>query len=347
MAWVCPTHAFTKIVIEQDGAVISGQTFDNTMLVVTANHVRIIGNTWKNVCLDASPKDYCRGLLFKGVSHGLAMNNVVLSGRGSIFRSSGSTNVEFRGNDISNIACAQTAEPSDQFRWLAEGIKVGGSKGPHEGRNIRVIGNRIHDFPDCPRRGPGGGGAVGIYCDTGPSFGKVFGNVISNIATKSRGPGISVNAIYIEARCHDWVVSGNVIDRIGKTGIRNASPGNSNQKATYIGNTITNVGETAFWGAGAGQMLMQNNVMACYGSAAVRQSFSTITRRGNHYGDPSKPALIGRQGTQSVQQFEPGASSGAHSSIGAGCENLGEPIDIPVGGEGFPPPVNLRGHASL
>jgi parallel beta-helix repeat protein len=335
-----PARAATRH-IDQEGAVISGQTFNGVGLLITARRVRIEGNTFENAC--PSGERHCRAIWVRGTQDVILRGNRVRGTRGTAIRIDRSRQVTVEGNDISGNTCVDSGEG----RMKAEGIKIA-----QDSSGIRVVGNHIHDFVSCPASGGLRRQMTAIYCDTGPSDSVALGNRIHHIGVSLRGQAGNAQGIYIEARCNRWRVAGNVIEHIGSHGIRNASPSNTNDGNVYQDNVISNIAEDGILLTGGTGIRLEGNVIGCYQGAAIR-----MDRLGGHHvgGDRNhytQGERVARRGGQMLPLqgwrglcggCDPHATTGAHPAISASCEITRGPVVDDESGVGFPPPIHLRG----
>ena len=120
-------------------------------------------------------------------------------------------NVTIEHNMIQNTQCGRKSDG----RAGATGIKD--SQGS-VGTIIRYNVVRDHQSSEkCLLPKQGHTTYAGIYCDTGSTRGEVIGNVVYNIDkdhpvnTNPRATGVGSIGIFIESRCHDWRVHGNLV----------------------------------------------------------------------------------------------------------------------------------------
>jgi parallel beta-helix repeat protein len=163
-------------------------------------------------------------------------NKITNSAHGGI-RLTRTKDAVVENNIITGMRCGRK---SDRNRG-ADGIKD-----TNESTGSLIRNNRISDHVnsvDCPLSdGPSGDTYTGIYCDVGPTNGLIEGNEIYNIDASSSGTGsggVGSEGIFIESRCHDWIVRNNIVHHIGTYGIRNGSPSTGDPNRTKIvNNTI-------------------------------------------------------------------------------------------------------------
>jgi hypothetical protein len=85
---------------------------------------------------------------------------------------------------------------------------------------------------------------VGIYCDTGPTNGIVRENEVYNIDSNGSASGSNSVGIFIESKCSNWTVHGNIVRGIGQYGIRNGSITTGNPDNTIIThNTVSGIAQ--------------------------------------------------------------------------------------------------------
>jgi hypothetical protein len=86
-----------------------------------------------------------------------------------------------------------------------------------------------------------------IWCDVNPNNGVIEGNLIYNINYRESTPSyFESSGIYIEHKCHSWVVKNNVIYNVGHVGIKQRMATTTLPASQYLNNTIYNVGNKGF-----------------------------------------------------------------------------------------------------
>jgi hypothetical protein len=212
-------------------------------------------------------------------------------------------NVRVERNHIRDMQCGRESDG----RAGATAIKDSqGSIGTIIRHNI------IHDHQrseDCSLPNQGHTTYSGIYCDTGSTYGQVLDNVVYNIDkdqdenTNPRAVGVSSVGIFIESRCHNWRVHGNVVYNIGIFGLRNGSTGTSDANRTmWTNNTVYGVSRAALWIARGRNLTVKNNILIHdRGNAALELTKTAVDHRPhnidyNLYWDMKDGSKVGRWG---------------------------------------------------
>ena len=185
-----------------------------------------------------------------------------------------------------------------------------GIKDTDESTGSLIRNNRIGDHVDSAdcllSDGPAGDTYTGIYCDVGPTNGLIEGNEVYNIDGKTTGTGsggVGSEGIFIESRCHDWVVRRNLVHHIGTYGIRNGSPSTGDPNRTIIvNNTIAYIRDRAIWFRRGNNLTIKNNIFHHNNATAGIDVHSTAVGQGPHtiannfYWDMNNGAKVGRWG---------------------------------------------------
>jgi parallel beta-helix repeat protein len=205
-----------------------------------------------------------------------------------------------------NILRTQCGRESDG-RVGATGIK------DSQGSVGTIIRNNIvHDHQmsaDCLLANQGLTTYAGIYCDTGSTQGEISGNVVYNIDkdrpnnTNPRATGVSSIGIFIESRCHDWRVHGNLVYNIGIFGLRNGSSATADPNRTkWTNNTVYGISRAALWIARGNNLTIKNNILVHDQANVGIELTHTAVNQGPHnidhnlYWDMKDGTKVGRWG---------------------------------------------------
>ncbi len=175
-----------------------------------------------------------------------------------------------------------------------------------------IRNNIIHDHQDvadCLLPNQGFAIYAGIYCDVGSTNGQVIGNVVYNIDkgesenTNPRATGSNSIGIFIESRCHDWLVHRNVVYNIGTYGLRNGSNRTADPNRTeWTNNTVYSISRTALWVARGRNLSIKNNILVHDRGIASIDLTKIAIAQGPHsidhnlYWDMNNGTSIGRWG---------------------------------------------------
>jgi parallel beta-helix repeat protein len=273
-------------------------------ITITGNTINNWGGTGENTLASAAiifrPAYSGGAYLNWHVTGTISGNKITNSAHGGI-RLTRTKDAVVENNIIIGMRCGRK---SDGNRG-ADGIKDTNESAGSEIRN-----NRISDHAnsaDCPLSdGPTGDMYTGIYCDVGPTKGLVEGNEIYNIDAVFTGTGsggVGSAGIFIESRCHDWIVNRNVVHHIGTYGIRNGSPSTGDPNRTRImNNTIAYIRDRAIWVRRGYNLTIKNNIFQHNNATAAIEVHSTAVGQGPHtidynlYWDNGSGSKVGRWG---------------------------------------------------
>jgi parallel beta-helix repeat protein len=187
-----------------------------------------------------------------------------------------------------------------------------GIKDSQESVGSIIRHNIVHNHQrseDCPLPNQGNTTYAAIHCDTGSNRGDVIGNVVYNIDkdhpenTNPRATGVGSIGIFIESRCHDWQVHGNLVYNVGTHGLRNGSSSTSDPNRTvWTNNTVYGIGRSALWIARGRNLTVKNNILVHDQANAAIEITKTAVKQGPHhidhnlYWDMKEGMKVGRWG---------------------------------------------------
>ena len=165
--------------------------------------------------------------------------------------------------------------------------------------------NYIHDLAqDCGSlAGVGADENIqsGIYCDAGAENGIIEDNLIHDIDYPTPfnnpvvGEGEESVGIFIESRCHGWIVRRNVVYNIGRRGLRqgSVSTGDPND-SQYIHNTFFNIGEQGAQLVRGFRTILKNNIfLVKSGGDAAMETETNFVASGPHEFDGNVYLIAG------------------------------------------------------
>lgn len=232
-------------------------------------------------------------------------NNTITDGRSRGIYMGHTDSGLVQGNTITGLKCGFQSTGNSRG---AQGIKVS-----DDGMNNLIKRNFVHTFStDCTgiTAGPNNDLFVGLYCDTGSTTGTFEENevhdIVSGVVSNPDGVGI-----FVESRCHDWVVKNNVVWNIGRYGIRNGSgSGLRGDRTKWHNNSINATAGTCAWLRNGISLQFQNNICVIAGTGVVAievhadaVALGGHTINGNLYYDGGAGTKIGRWGNFTALNF--------------------------------------------
>jgi hypothetical protein len=237
------------------------------------------------------------------VKNSVISDNIFTDNAHEAIRLIKAVNITIEHNAIQRMRCGRTSDG----RGGATGIK---DSLDSVGTNIRY--NVVHDHQrseDCLLPNQGVTTYAGIYCDAGSTHGEIIGNVVYNIDkdhpenTNPRAIGVGSIGIFIESRCHDWRVHGNLVYNIGLHGLRNGSNSTGDPNRTeWTNNTVYGVARNALWIVRGRNLTVKNNIFVHDRANAGIEITKTSVNQGPHdidhnlYWDMQDGTRVGRWG---------------------------------------------------
>jgi parallel beta-helix repeat protein len=273
-------------------------------ITISGNTIKNWGGTGENTLASSAivfRPAFSGGAYLKWNVTGTISNNTITNSAHGGIRLTHTKNAIVENNIITGMRCGRK---SDGNRG-ADGIKDTNNSIGSQIRN-----NRISDHVDsanCPLSdGPTGDTYTGIYCDVGPTNGVIEGNEVYNIDAQTNGTGsggVGSEGIFVESKCHDWIVRRNVVHHIGTYGIRNGSPSTGDANRTIIvNNTISYIRDRAIWVRRGNNLTIKNNIFHHNNATAGIEVHSTAVGQGPHtiaynfYWDMNEGTKVGRWG---------------------------------------------------
>jgi hypothetical protein len=237
------------------------------------------------------------------VMHTVVRGNTLESNTSNNIKLLNTRHVIVENNVIQNTKCGRSGNPAPHDYVHAEGIKVA-----QGGTGAIIRNNLVRNFErSCAMSNPSHAPYTGIYCDTGPDHGEVYGNTVHDIFSDVGGR--SSQGIFIESGCDNWKVYRNVVYNIGKYGLRNSSKGVKNADHTqWLNNTVVHVGQAGLVVFRGHKLVIKNNIFVESGNSALEFSDTAVTQ-GPHvmdhnlYWDAAGGSKVARWGNSSTLNF--------------------------------------------